>query len=222
MGSSKCSNVCWRLRRRRLASWIELRFGTLSRCLWGCARFWQCIINSISVSIVSFFFLFQLSYAVPLTAHSHIRHGGWVEVQEVIPTIQCDDGTMAHDDPVRLLFDAATEGMRRLGCQPINPQSIKESLERQGFVNIQCVIKRAPISPWATNGNLQDVGILMKTNIMALIGALAAKPLAALDIAAKDRKSLATYARRSLADDSIHRYVNCCFVYGQKPGSYEE
>lgn len=129
---------------------------------------------------------------------------------------------MAPEDPVRLLFDAASEGMRKLGCQPISPQSMVESLERQGFVNIRCVVKRAPISPWAFDGNLRDVGILMKTNITALIGAFAAKPLAALDIAAKDRKSLATYARRSLADDSIHRYMNCCFVYGQKPGSADE
>lgn len=126
---------------------------------------------------------------------------------------------MAPEDPLRLLFDAATEGMRKLGCQTISPQSIVESLERQGFINIQCVVKRAPISPWAFEDNLRDVGILMKTNITALIGAFAAKPLAALDIAAKDRKSLATYARRSLADNSIHRYVNCCFVYGQRPGS---
>ena len=129
---------------------------------------------------------------------------------------------MAHDDPVRLLFDAATEGMRKLGCQPVNLQSMKESLEKQGFVNIQCVVKRAPISAWALDGDLRDIGVLMKTNITALIGALAAKPLAALEIAAKDRKSLATYARRSLADESIHRYLNCCFVYGQKPGSDDE
>lgn len=154
--------------------------------------------------------------------YSHVREGGWIEAQDIIPKIHCDDGTMTRDDPVRILFDAASEGMRKLGCPQFDPEGLEAAFSQAGLVNVQRIVRKIPISPWACDTHLRGIGSLMKVNLMGLIGALGAKPLAAMEIAPADAKNLVKYARHSLADHRIHRYVHCCFIYGQRPFSSRE
>jgi hypothetical protein len=146
----------------------------------------------------------------------HIAEGGWVEIQEIIPQILCDDDTMLPDDPLMLLFDAAREGLRKFGFKLQKERDIQQALEHAGFTHIRCIRRKVPVSPWARDKHYRSLGMLMKATIGGLLGALAAKPLAALDIEEKDRWLLMKMARRSLDNSRPHRYVECCFCFAQK------
>ncbi|ODA76160.1 hypothetical protein RJ55_08443 [Drechmeria coniospora] len=158
--------------------------------------------------------------AVLRKTHPRVRNGGWVEFQEVIPQIHCDDGTMAPDDPLRIFYDSAVQGLRAFGCDPMRTTELEDILDRAGFTNIRCVVKRIPIGTWPRDKHLKTLGLFMKTIILDSLDALAAKPLAALNIPHYERIELVRLVRRSLEDKNIHRYVNCCFCYGQKKEQY--
>ncbi|KAJ6443020.1 hypothetical protein O9K51_04199 [Purpureocillium lavendulum] len=147
---------------------------------------------------------------------SAYRNGGWVEFQELIPQIECDDNSMRPNDPLRMFYDAATQGLRTFGCDPLRATKLEEALERAGYINIHRVTKKIPISTWARGRRLKTLGLFMKTVMLDSLDALAAKPLAALDISPRDRRELTRLVKQSLDDNTVHRYVNCVFCYGQK------
>ena len=151
-----------------------------------------------------------------LTTCRRTKNGGWVEFQEIIPQIECDDSSMRPDDPLRIFYDAATQGLRTFGCDPLRPARLEEALEHAGYTNIRCVTKKIPISTWARGKRLKTLGLFMKTVMLDSLDALAAKPLAALGVSPSDRRELTRHVRRSLDDNTVHRYVNCVFCYGQK------
>ena len=132
------------------------------------------------------------------------------------PEILCDDGTMKPDDPLRILYEAAVQGLGTFGCDALRPARLEETLERAGYTNIHRVTHKIPVSTWAHGRRLKTLGLFMKTVMLESLDAWAAKPLAALDMSPRDRQQLVGHVVRSLADGSVHRYVNCVFCYGQK------
>lgn len=56
----------------------------------------------------------------------------------------------------------------------------------------------------------------MKTIILESLDSYAAKPLTALGMSSDERKELIDRVQASLEDNSIHRYLLCHFIYGQK------
>ncbi|CAM1504356.1 Fc.00g019470.m01.CDS01 [Cosmosporella sp. VM-42] len=150
------------------------------------------------------------------TAYSHTKNGGWVEFQEFDPSILCDDGTMKDDDPVWMFSELCTQGIRRYGCVGFGKQNLRKSLQRAGFRRVQYVVKKVPISTWPRDKKMRAIGMFMKANMLESLEAFAAKPLVALGMSPEERKTLVDQVRKSLEDTGSHRYMNCCFCYGQK------
>ncbi|KAG8409071.1 hypothetical protein J3458_003785 [Metarhizium acridum] len=148
--------------------------------------------------------------------YPHVRDGGWVEFHEFIPQILCDDGTMSKEDPLRIFFDASTQGLRTFGGEPLRALNLEETLVGAGFTNIHVITKKVPIAAWPRDKHLKTVGMFTRAVILDSLGALAAKPLAALGIPSEDRRSLVTQVKRSLNDRRIHRYMKFVICYGQK------
>lgn len=159
--------------------------------------------------------------AMNLSANAIIRNlkvGGWAELQDFIPEIRCDDGSMEDDDPLRKFLDLAADGIRSLGCSKYGVYDAKESLEKAGFTNIHVVTKDIPIGPWVGDQKLRDIGSSMKVLAAWSLSALAAKPFAALGISQEQRVLLMEQASASLQDwRRIHRYVRFRVCCGQKP-----
>ena len=123
---------------------------------------------------------------------------------------------MAADDPVRIFSDLYSQGMREYGCKGFGRQDLKQQLRDAGFKRVRMVTKKVPISSWPRDETLRTLGVLMKANIIESLGAFSAKPLVALELTPEERKKLVSATRHSLNDKRTHRYVNCCFYYGQK------
>lgn len=153
------------------------------------------------------------------SANRHVRDGGWVEFHEFIPQILCDDGTMSDEDPLRIFMDASAQGLRTFGGEPLRALNLEDALVGAGFTNIHVITKKVPIAAWPRDKHLKTVGMFTRAVILDSLGALAAKPLAALGIPSEDRRALVTQVKRSLNDRRIHRYMKCVICYGQKQES---
>ena len=123
---------------------------------------------------------------------------------------------MGEDDALRLFFDAAVQGLQTFGGEPLRALHLEEALVGAGFTNIHVITKKVPIAAWPRDKHLKTVGMFTRAVILDSLGALAAKPLAALGVSQADRRALVTQVKRSLNDRRIHRYMKCVICYGQK------
>lgn len=144
--------------------------------------------------------------------------GGWVEFQDIEPTIYCDNHTMSPSDPLATFFNLTTTALKAYGLPhyPCLPSTLRTSLLSAGFTNIQTITKKIPISAWAQDRRLLAAGVLAKEWVNETIDAMAAKPLAALELGLEERKGLAMSAKRSLEREGVHRYLKMNFVFAQK------
>ncbi|KFA60047.1 hypothetical protein S40285_08961 [Stachybotrys chlorohalonatus IBT 40285] len=143
--------------------------------------------------------------AVLNKAFAHLRPGGSIEFQEFGTQILCDDDTMEDNDAVRLFNDVSFQGMRALGCRPMERKDLEDALRTVGLVDIRCVVKKIPISTWARDRQLRMVGMFMKAVMLDSLDAFAAKPLEALDIPIEERKLLVKQVRYALESKKVHR-----------------
>lgn len=123
---------------------------------------------------------------------------------------------MEGNDPLATFNKLTQQGLRKFGCATFDADTLRAALENAGFAGVQCVTKKVPASTWGRGRRLRTLGLFMKAVMQDALGALAAKPLAALDIDRDEAKMLVTRAMESLDDDRVHRYVNCVFCYGRK------
>ncbi|KAH8193698.1 hypothetical protein TruAng_012135 [Truncatella angustata] len=150
-------------------------------------------------------------------AFTNIKPGGWMEWQELHGWMQCDDGTMADDDPAFGIYKLAAEAFARLGYDIHLASKLDEPLKQAGFTNVQCVIKKIPVGTWARDRRLRLVGYYLKLVIQDFLPVLAKKPLLALGIDHIERELWRSLASKAMDDLSVHRYWNFYFWYGQKP-----
>ncbi|KAM0342677.1 hypothetical protein ACHAPU_009287 [Fusarium lateritium] len=162
-------------------------------------------------------FLLDLD-AMVLNAHEHIKCGGWIEFQDFDYTVRCDDGTMHKDDPLRVFFDTCARGIRKYGCTNFGKKDVRRSMISAGFLQVQVVTKKVPISCWPKDEGLKDLGTLMEANILELIGSMSVKPLVVLGMSEEQRQEMVSQACKGLKNRKAHRYMNCRFVYAQKYG----
>jgi hypothetical protein len=146
----------------------------------------------------------------------NLKKGGWIEFQELHPWPCCDDGTMKDDDVLKRFYEMAYDAFQLFKMNLHIARDLKPMLEEAGFKNVHCVVKKVPVGVWARDPILRVVGIYMKTAILSVIPAFAGKPFEALGIPPVEREVWQAHVRKTLEDNSIHRYFNFYFWYAQK------
>ncbi|KAH9897570.1 S-adenosyl-L-methionine-dependent methyltransferase [Xylariomycetidae sp. FL2044] len=153
-------------------------------------------------------------------AFANLRPGGWIEFQEQHAVFRCDDGTMdpAADAAVGF-YRLAHEAFDKMGFDIHLAADMRAMLERAGFENVQGIVKKVPVGPWARDKTLRLIGMYNKTIIQEFIPACAGRPFQALGLSEAEREVWRASAIRSLNDPVPHRYWNIHFWFGQKPAS---
>ncbi|KIH90444.1 hypothetical protein SPBR_00642 [Sporothrix brasiliensis 5110] len=146
-----------------------------------------------------------------------LKPGGWVELQELLGEVMCDDNTMPEDDPLKYVYQLADQAFTKFGMNVKLARELEPVLREAGFVNIQCIAKKVPIGVWAKNKTLRLIGLYQKMAVADILGAVAGRPFAALGIPANEREVIIALARRAMEDNSVHRYFTYYFWYAQKP-----
>ncbi|KAI1372373.1 S-adenosyl-L-methionine-dependent methyltransferase [Hypoxylon crocopeplum] len=148
---------------------------------------------------------------------SHLRHGGWIEVQDFGGILRCDDGTLPPDSILTQFYDMTTEALSRRGIRWPIANDMEEVLRDAGFVNIQCKRFKCPIGTWPKAKRLRLVGLYVKSAFADLMDALAPKVFPALSRSPQQMKEFISNAQSELQTTSAHIYLDYFFWYAQRP-----
>ena len=124
---------------------------------------------------------------------------------------------MPDDDDVLRFYQLTYKALGKFGMDLDMPKKLRPLLEAAGFSNIQCVVKKVPVGPWAQECNLRVAGLYLREAITDLIPAMTGKPLQTLGMSAIECDMLAMGARKGLKDLTRHRYLNFYFWTAQRP-----
>ncbi|KAI9887843.1 MAG: hypothetical protein M1823_000365 [Watsoniomyces obsoletus] len=96
----------------------------------------------------------------------YIRPGGWMESQEFMTTVYCDDGTMPPDWPylewTRTLDEAAMQIHRPLRIA----NKLKKWFREAGFVDVHEEVFKVPCNPWPKEPHMKDLGRIEELNFL--------------------------------------------------------
>ncbi|KAJ4289413.1 hypothetical protein N0V88_006893 [Collariella sp. IMI 366227] len=96
--------------------------------------------------------------AVLKNAYESLKPGGWIELQDLSAEILCSDSTLPPSDPVHYLYTLCGRAFSQFGMDVTLPKRLRPLLEGAGFENIQCVVKKVPIGPWARDKTMRVIG----------------------------------------------------------------
>lgn len=89
-------------------------------------------------------------------AHSNLKPGGWVELQDVDGAVHCDDGTLPSDWPLVRFCDLMIEAFAKLGGRSHAAMFGGNYLHEAGFVNIQHRTAKLPYGTWPKDKLVQS------------------------------------------------------------------
>ncbi|KAG6052629.1 hypothetical protein E4U17_005580 [Claviceps sp. LM77 group G4] len=153
-------------------------------------------------------------------AFRSLRPGGWIELQELLPTPLCDDGTMPDNDPVKYLYEKIERAFEKFGMRAQLPAELEPFLHEAGFENIHCQIFKVPIGSWAKDRTMRIVGLYQKMAVVDVLPIFSG-PFQALGMSEAEIEVMNAMARKGLDDPKVYRYFNYYFWYAQKPRSLQ-
>ncbi|KOS19477.1 hypothetical protein ESCO_000232 [Escovopsis weberi] len=126
---------------------------------------------------------------------------------------------MKDNDPFKTFEKVLQNSFLMLGFKDFVIRNMETKLQKAGFVNIHTVVKKIPISNWASDKYLRALGMFLKFAMVDALGGIAAKPLAAINMTEEERTNLVATIKKSMNDNTIHRYIRFGVWYAQKPGA---
>lgn len=151
-------------------------------------------------------------------AFKHLKPGAWMECQEVKHYPECEDGTMAPDNPMALYWGRVTEGLLNLGIDFLITPQLSQMMRDAGFVDVTERIFYTPIGPWPRNRALREVGLYWRAVLMEGLEAIALGPLTrGLGWQKEEIEVFLVSVRKAYLDRSTHAFMPFYIVYGRKP-----
>ncbi len=125
---------------------------------------------------------------------------------------------MKEDDVMKLYYDISVQAMARFGMDLSQGSMVGEYLERAGFTNINCVVKKMPLGTWARDPRMRLIGLYVSELIVTSLPAmLHGKPFARLGLSEEERIVWGARVREAVKETNVHRYYHYYFWYAQKP-----
>ncbi|KAI9708433.1 MAG: hypothetical protein M1820_003893 [Bogoriella megaspora] len=148
----------------------------------------------------------------------YLKPGGWMESQEFMPSVYCDDSTMTPQHPFyqwTKLYDEAVMKMNRPGRIA---NKLKRWYEQAGFVDVQEIVFKLPINSWPKDEKLKRLGRLHEAVMQDGLQAFSLAPFHRAFGWSKDEIEVSLVdARKSLSDRNVHTYSKVFVVWGRKP-----
>lgn len=171
-------------------------------------------------------------------AFRHLKPGGYVEFQELLPQMSCDDGTLppAHVQPNALRDFAHYIGMglrrsSRLAGGDLFDEAmmdpghmdklLSQELAAAGFRGIRTVRHKCPLGNWPKHKDLQRCGLLLRQAILEGLRGWSYRPLGTtadgLGWTPTQIEIFLIDVRKAVMDTSVHAYFPLHVTYAQKP-----
>ncbi|KAL1966011.1 hypothetical protein VTN77DRAFT_4951 [Rasamsonia byssochlamydoides] len=151
--------------------------------------------------------------------YANLTEDGWVELQEYESVYRSDDDSLSRTPSVTLWQEKLNEACERIN-QPMNTaETLKERLERHGFVDVRDDVYKVPVGPWAKDPRLKEIGYLMLVHCLEAFEAFTLAPFTrVLRWSMEEIRELMEGVKTELTNGRNHLYVAIHFVYGRKPG----
>ncbi|KAI1137331.1 S-adenosyl-L-methionine-dependent methyltransferase [Hypoxylon sp. FL0543] len=135
---------------------------------------------------------------------SHLRPGGWIEVQDFGGSMKCDDDTLPPDSLLSQFLEMTTEALSKRGINWKIGSDMERVLSDAGFVNIQCKRFKCPIGIWPKAKRLRLVGLYTKSAFADLMDALAPRIFPMLSKSPQQMKEFLAGAHHELQTTDAH------------------
>ncbi|SLM33355.1 S-adenosyl-L-methionine-dependent methyltransferase-like [Lasallia pustulata] len=151
-------------------------------------------------------------------AYSHLRPGGYVEVQEIDPRMTSDDDSLHPDNISSVWSTLICEASENYGRPIPRATEYKYWLEEAGFAEIRETIYKRPTNTWPKNKQLKEVGKFQLVNYTeGLEGLSVGLFTRGLQWQPAEVQVLVAKVKTELKNKNIHSYQNLAVVYGRKP-----
>ncbi|EME48302.1 hypothetical protein DOTSEDRAFT_42524 [Dothistroma septosporum NZE10] len=150
---------------------------------------------------------------------SHLKPGGWLEMQEYAAWIS------SHDDPdltkaphTKQWQELIDEASLKFGKRMNVAHEQKGWIEAAGFVDVVDDVVEVPIGPWAKGAKLKEIGRYQREHMNACIEAFTLAPLTRiLGWRAEEAQVLMAGVRAEFNNPKIHLLTVFHYVYGRRP-----
>ncbi|KAH8696635.1 putative TAM domain methyltransferase [Talaromyces proteolyticus] len=150
--------------------------------------------------------------------HTHLKPGGWVELQEFECTVTSDDGTHQGPNLLREWCERLEEASVRFGKRIGVASNLRERLEAAGFVDVVDDSYKCPVGPWPRDQRLKRIG---KIHLACCLEGIEPYSLALftriLGVSYDKFQTSMNEVKKVAMNPSKHLYAKYHFIYGRKP-----
>lgn len=158
-----------------------------------------------------------LGYQVLTGPNRNMKSGGWIEFQDLLFNLRCDDETMPQDYVLPQIPKLTIQSLKSLDFDADFVDRVPLDLERAGFVNVRREIYKVPVGAWPRSEKMRYFGLMAREVLLELLRPLASKPFLSLNISQSDLNAMISEAEYALDHIDQHIYVEFGIVYAQKP-----
>ncbi|KAH8688826.1 S-adenosyl-L-methionine-dependent methyltransferase [Talaromyces proteolyticus] len=153
-------------------------------------------------------------------AYENLNDGGVIELQEYESVYKSDDDTVTRTPAISLWQQKLNEAAEAIN-QPMNlAQTLKDRLERAGFVDVRDDAYKIPVGPWPKDRRLKEIGYMLLFHCLEGLDAFTLAPFSrVLSWSKEDIRQLTERVKKEFLTGTNHLYVIIHFVHGRKPAS---
>ena len=96
----------------------------------------------------------------------NLQPGGWVEIQEIRPPIECDDDSLPPGAALHRWSEMILESARRIGINGRAAETFSEKLRDQGFINIREEKAMWALGSWPRGKREKIIGQWTQENML--------------------------------------------------------
>ncbi|WYZ41267.1 hypothetical protein EsH8_V_000162 [Colletotrichum jinshuiense] len=156
-------------------------------------------------------------------AYDNLEPGGYLELQDSIYPIVCDDGTLKEDSALMKWTRLIVEAGDKIGRSTTIPDRFPRLLEEAGFEDINTTRVKFPVSPWPKDPKLKELGSWTQASLITGIEGISLGLFTRiLNWEPEETMVFCTQVRDEVKDIRLHGYWNGIAVYARKPFPKEE
>ncbi|KAH0551063.1 hypothetical protein GP486_007587 [Trichoglossum hirsutum] len=140
-------------------------------------------------------------------AFKYTKPGGWMESQDFMSTVYCDDDTMKSDWPFAEWTRYGDEAAMFLGRPLRIANKFKRWYKEAGFVDVHEEVFKIPLNPWPKDPHYKYIGRVNEMNWLDGIQAFTLGAFhRALGWSQEEIEAYLVNVRRAIQDRSVHGY----------------
>ncbi|KAH7160510.1 S-adenosyl-L-methionine-dependent methyltransferase [Dactylonectria estremocensis] len=151
-------------------------------------------------------------------AFERLRPGGWMESQELMGLLECDDETVTDTNAFKKWCDDIVDASESVDRPLPLAANLKQWYIEAGFTDVHEKVYKIPVNGWPKVPRLKRLGQLWQANIDSGLQAFSYALLHRVKGMTKEEIEVSLVnVRKHLADQRMHGYQKFYVVWGRKP-----